>query len=224
MDQRLGGILGNANLIYATWGNMSTESSYVESFLNESIEIINQLDREAIDTCAALLRSVKDRGGRLFFAGSGGGAGHASHATADFRKIAGIESYSVTDNVSELTARINDEGWETAYEMWLKGSRMNSNDALFVFSVGGGDAEKGISTNLVRAIDHAKSVGAIVVGVAGRDGGHLLRTADAMILVPTIDPKNVTTQTEGFQALMWHLLVGHPALDGATPKWESVTL
>ncbi len=224
MDQRLGGILGNANLIYATWGNMSTESSYVESFLNESIEIINQLDREAIDTCAALLRSVKDRGGRLFFAGSAGGAGHASHATADFRKIAGIESYSVTDNVSELTARINDEGWETAYEMWLKGSRMNPNDALFVFSVGGGDAEKGISTNLVRAIDYAKSVGAIVVGVAGRDGGHLLRTADAMILVPTIDPKNVTTQTEGFQALMWHLLVGHPALDGATPKWESVTL
>ncbi len=224
MDQRLGGILGNANLIYATWGNMSTESSYVESFLNESIEIINQLDREAIDTCAAFLRSVKDRGGRLFFAGSGGGAGHASHATADFRKIAGIESYSVTDNVSELTARINDEGWETAYEMWLKASRMNPNDALFVFSVGGGDAEKGISTNLVRAIDYAKSVGAIVVGVAGRDGGHLLRTADAMILVPTIDPKNVTTQTEGFQALMWHLLVGHPALDGATPKWESVTL
>jgi D-sedoheptulose 7-phosphate isomerase len=203
---------------------MSTESSYVESFLSESIEIISQLDREAIDTCAALLRSVKDRGGRLFFAGSGGGAGHASHATADFRKIAGIESYSVTDNVSELTARINDEGWETAYEMWLKGSRMNPNDALFVFSVGGGDAEKEISTNLVRAIDHAKPVGAIVVGVAGRDGGHLLRTADAVILVPTIDPKNVTTQTEGFQALMWHLLVGHPALDGAIPKWESVTL
>jgi D-sedoheptulose 7-phosphate isomerase len=203
---------------------MSTQSSYVERFLNESIEIISQLDRESIGRSADLLKTVKDRGGRLFFAGSGGGAGHASHATADFRKIAGIQSYSVTDNVSELTARINDEGWDTAYEMWLKGSRMDANDALFVFSVGGGDAEKGISTNLVRAIDHAKSVGAIVLGVAGRDGGHLLRNADSMILIPTVDPKNVTTQTEGFQALMWHLLVAHPSLEGAVPKWESVTL
>lgn len=202
---------------------MSTENNYVDTFLNESIEILNQLDRDAIDKCAILLRALKDKGGRLFFAGSGGGAGHASHATADFRKIAGIESYSVTDNVSELTARVNDEGWDTAYEMWLKGSRMNSDDALFVFSVGGGDAEKGISTNLVRAIDHANSVGAVVLGVAGRDGGYLLRSADAIILVPTVDPNNITMQTEGFQALIWHLLVGHPKIEGATPKWESVT-
>jgi len=199
-------------------------SSYVERFLNESVQILSELDRGAIDRSAELLKVVKDRGGRLFFAGSGGGAGHASHATADFRKIAGIQSYSVTDNVSELTARINDEGWDTAYEMWLKGSHIDAKDALFVFSVGGGDSETGISTNLVRAIDHAKSVGAIVLGVAGRDGGHLKRHADSMILVPTVDPKNVTTQTEGFQALMWHLLVGHPALEGALPKWESVTL
>lgn len=203
---------------------MSTERSYVENSHNEAIELIKLIDRDSIQTSAALLKSVKVRSGRIFFAGSGGGAGYASHATADFRKIAGIESFSVTDNVSEPTARINDEGWDSAYEMWLKGSPMKSKDALFVFSVGGGDAEKCVSPNLVRAMDFANSVGATIIGVAGRDGRHLFRSADAIILVPTVDLKNVTTQTEGFQAMMMHLLAGHPILEGATPKWESVTL
>lgn len=170
-----------------------------------------------------VLVDTKRKGGRLFFAGSGGGAGHASHATADFRKIGAFEAYSVTDNVSELTARVNDESWESAYASWLKGSRINSDDCLFVFSVGGGDAEKNISGNLVEAIDTARQAGASVVGVVGRDGGHLRKHATASILVPTVDPAHVTYQVEGFQAVMWHLIVGHPALEGATPMWESVS-
>lgn len=200
-----------------------SQSAYVSDFLTESQEIIARLDHQSIERAADLLRALKERGGRLFFAGSGGGAGHSSHAAADFRKIVGIESYSVSDNVSELTARVNDESWEVAYERWLEGSHLNERDALFVFSVGGGDAAENISVNLVRAIDYARAVGAVVVGVAGRDGGHLARVADVSILIPTVNPNNVTTQTEGFQALIWHLLVGHPLLDGASPKWESVT-
>lgn len=200
-----------------------SQSAYVSDFLTESQEIIARLDHQSIERAADLLRALKERGGRLFFAGSGGGAGHSSHAAADFRKIVGIESYSVSDNVSELTARVNDESWEVAYERWLEGSHLNERDALFVFSVGGGDAAENISVNLVRAIDHARAVGAVVMGVVGRDGGHLARVADVSILIPTVNPNNVTTQTEGFQALIWHLLVGHPLLDGASPKWESVT-
>ena len=200
-----------------------SQSAYVSDFLTESQEIIARLDHQSIERAADLLRALKERGGRLFFAGSGGGAGHSSHAAADFRKIVGIESYSVSDNISELTARVNDESWEVAYERWLEGSHLNERDALFVFSVGGGDAAENISVNLVRAINHARAVGAVVMGVVGRDGGHLARVADVSILIPTVNPNNVTTQTEGFQALIWHLLVGHPLLDGASPKWESVT-
>lgn len=198
-------------------------SAYTEDFLSESIAILEQLDRADIDAVVEVLAATKSRGGRVFFAGSGGGAGHASHATADFRKIGSFEAYSVSDNVSELTARVNDESWDSSYSEWLKGSRINDNDCLFVFSVGGGDADKGISANLVQAVDTALAVGASVVGVVGRDGGHLRRVATASILIPTIDPSHVTYQVEGFQAMMWHLIIGHPVLEGATPMWESVS-
>lgn len=197
-------------------------STYATAFLDESTEIIRQLDGDAIDAVAAVLADTKARGGRLFFAGSGGGAGHASHATCDFRKLGGIESYSVTDNVSELTARINDDSWAASYADWLTASRIREGDTLFVFSVGGGDAERKISQNLVCAMDRAKEAGAYVVGVAGRDGGYLAKVADAAIIVPTVNPANTTTQAEGFQALLWHLLVMHPVLESATPMWESV--
>ena len=198
-------------------------SDYTRDFLSESREIIDQLDPADIDAVVNVLVTTKKTGGRLFFAGSGGGAGHASHATADFRKIGAFEAYSITDNISELTARVNDESWEGAYASWLEGSRINADDCLFVFSVGGGDAEKNISGNLVQAIDAARDAGASVVGVVGRDGGHLRKHATASILVPIVDPTHVTYQVEGFQALMWHLIVGHPALEGATPMWESVS-
>ena len=198
-----------------------TATTYTTDFLQESIDIIKQLDPLVLDKMATVLAETKARGGRLFFAGSGGGAGHSSHATCDFRKLAGIESYSVTDNVSELTARINDESWADSYANWLKVSHFNGKDAVFVFSVGGGDADKKISENLVKVVDLAREVGASIGGIAGRDGGHLAKYGDAVIVVPTINPSNVTTQTEGFQALLWHLVVCHPALNSATPKWES---
>jgi D-sedoheptulose 7-phosphate isomerase len=198
-------------------------SEYVKAFINESKAILDSLALEQIDGVIQEIVKVKTRSGRLFFAGSGGGAGHSSHAVCDFRKLAGIESYSITDNVSELTARINDESWAESYANWLKVSKINSDDGLFVFSVGGGDADKKISENLVQAIDLAKSVGSSIVGIVGRDGGHLARSANASIVVPSIDPRNVTTQTEGFQALLWHLIVCDPRLESATPMWESVS-
>ena len=199
-------------------------STHVTGFLAESVEILRQLDADSIDRVASVLAATKARGGRIFFCGSGGGAGHASHATCDFRKLGGIESYSVSDNVSELTARVNDDSWATAYADWLTTSRIKEGDTLFVFSVGGGDSERKISQNLVCAMDRAKEAGASVVGVVGRDGGYLRTVADAAIIVPSINPANTTTQTEGFQALLWHLLVAHPLLDSATPKWESVLI
>jgi D-sedoheptulose 7-phosphate isomerase len=195
----------------------------VESFVDESKKILESLSYEAIDEFAKTLAKVKHAGGRLFFVGSGGGAGHSSHAVCDFRKLAGIESYSVTDNVSELTARINDESWEDSYANWLKVSKINSKDGLFVFSVGGGDAVRKISENLVRAIDLAAEVGASIVGIVGRDGGHLAQKANACIVIPPIIASNITTQTEGFQALLWHMLVCHPYLESNTPMWESVS-
>ena len=195
---------------------------YTTAFLDEMQRIARQINVDDINAVLAVLVQVKNAGGRLFFAGSGGGAGHASHATADFRKIAGIESYSVTDNVSELTARINDDSWIDSYSAWLTVSRIGPNDALFVFSVGGGDASHGISLNLISAIDCALERGAGVVGIAGRDGGYLRQVGNACVIVPPQDPAHITQQTEGFQALLWHLLVGHPDLTGAMPKWESV--
>lgn len=198
-------------------------SEFTTEFLDEAIWILQSIDRKAVDEIADVLAAIRTAGGRLFFCGSGGGAGHSSHAACDFRKLAGIESYSVTDNVSELTARVNDDGWDGSYADWLSVSRIGRGDALFVFSVGGGDAERGISTNLVRAIDLARSVGAKVLGIAGRDGGHLARTADACVVIPALHPSNITAQTEGMQAVVWHMLVTHPRVCARTPKWESVT-
>jgi D-sedoheptulose 7-phosphate isomerase len=196
-------------------------TTHSDRFLGETVQILERTDRSDLEAVATVLAATRDRGGRLFFCGSGGGAGHASHATCDFRKLAGFEAYCVSDNVSELTARINDDGWDGAYAAWLRASRLQAGDCLFVFSVGGGDAERGISTNLVQAMDLAREVGAAIVGVAGRDGGHLRRVADASVVVPTADPAMVTAQAEGLQALFWHLLIMHPALCAATPKWES---
>ena len=195
---------------------------FVEKFLSQSIEIIKGLDHDQIEKMALGIAAVKARGGRLFILGSGGGAGHASHAVNDFRKIVGIESYSPTDNVSELTARINDDGWDTSYSNWLKLSRINAKDGILVFSVGGGDVEKGVSVNLVRCIQLAKDVGASVFGIVGRTGGFTKQQADACSIIPVVDAELVTPHTEGFQAVVWHLLVSHPALKAVQTKWESV--
>ncbi len=183
------------------------------------MEIARSIDAASIDRTVALLVQVRQRGGRLFFLGSGGGAGHASHAVNDFRKLAGFEAYCVTDNVSELTARINDEGWDTSYSNWLRASRLTSNDLLFVFSVGGGDLARNVSPNLVRAVEYAKEIGASVCGVVGRDGGYTAKIANACVIVPVINPACVTPHTESFQAVVWHLLVSHPELQQAATKW-----
>lgn len=197
-------------------------SSFSSAFLDESIQILRTLDAAEIDAVVAVLVETRLRGGRLFFCGSGGGAGHASHATCDFRKLGGFEAYCVSDNVSELTARINDDGWSQAYADWLAGSRISAADCLVVFSVGGGDEVQGVSPNLVNAILKAREVGASVTGIVGRDGGALRRLADASILVPTVVPDNVTAQTESMQALLWHLMIMHPDILRGTPKWESM--
>lgn len=194
---------------------------YSEQHLDEARRILSGLDVEAIERIASLLAEMRSRGGRLFFLGVGGGAGHSSHAVNDFRKLAGIEAYAPTDNVSELTARTNDEGWATVFVEWLKTSRLTGKDTLFVFSVGGGDVARNISPNIVTALQYAKSVGAQVVGVVGRDGGYTAQVADACVIVPTVNPSTVTPHTEAFQAVIWHLLVSHPALKIAPTKWES---
>lgn len=196
-------------------------SSFTETFLAETARIVSTIDRQSIEDVATGLAAVRAGGGRLFILGVGGSAGHASHAVNDFRKICGFEAYAPTDNVSELTARTNDEGWETTFVEWLKTSRLSAGDALLVFSVGGGNKEKNVSVNLVRAIDLAKERGAKVFGIVGRDGGHTKRTADACVLVPVVHDARVTPHTEGFAAVVWHLLVSHPALQVAATKWES---
>jgi D-sedoheptulose 7-phosphate isomerase len=197
-------------------------SSYAVAYLLEAIEVLNRIDSASIERTADLLADLRHRGGRLFFLGVGGGAGHASHAVCDFRKIAKIEAYTPADNVSELTARVNDDGWDTAYANWLQGSRLSSNDAIFVFSVGGGDLDRNISSNLVRALEYAQQIGARICGVVGRDGGFTARVADVCIVVPVVNPATITPHTEAFQALIWHLLVSHPRLKAAEMKWESV--
>lgn len=196
--------------------------SYAEQYLQEASEIIRRLDTAAIERVASLLAQIKADGGRLFFLGIGGNAANCSHAVNDFRKIAGIECYAPTDNVAELTARTNDEGWESVFAAWLKVSRLSARDALFVMSVGGGDVERNISANLVWAIQLAKQVGARVAGVVGRDGGFTARAADACVLIPTVNPERVTPHSEAFQALVWHLLVSHPLLKEKPTKWEAV--
>lgn len=201
---------------------MERQTSYTTRYLAEASEILRQLDPAAIERMVVLLVDLRARGGRLFILGVGGGAGHASHAVNDFRKIAGIEAYTPVDNVSELTARTNDDGWESVFVGWLRGSRLRATDMLLVFSVGGGDLERNISPNLVRALEYAKEVGATIGGIVGRDGGYTARVADACVIIPTVNPHTVTPHTEAFQAVIWHLLVSHPALRVGEMKWESV--
>ena len=196
--------------------------SFARTHLDEAKRIIDALDVNVIDRMADALAALRQREGRLFFLGVGGSAGNCSHAVNDFRKIAGIEAYAPTDNVSELTARTNDEGWETVFAEWLKVSKLKADDALFVFSVGGGSLEKNISPNLVRALQYAKTVGATVLGVVGRDGGYTAKVGDAVCIVPTVNPDAVTPHSEAFQAVIWHLLVSHPALKLNQTKWEGV--
>jgi D-sedoheptulose 7-phosphate isomerase len=197
--------------------------SYAKLHLNETLDIINRLDVSAIETMADMLAELRQAGGRLFFLGVGGSAGNCSHAVNDFRKIVGIESYAPTDNVSELTARTNDEGWATIFTEWLKVSKLSSRDAIFVFSVGGGNLEKNVSPNLVSAVQYAKVVGAKVMGVVGRDGGYTGRVADVCVIVPTVNPETITPHSEAMQAVVWHLLVSHPKLKAHQTRWESVT-
>jgi len=196
--------------------------SYAQQHLNEAVEIIQKIDVVAIEKMADLLATVKADGGRIFFLGVGGSAGNCSHAVNDFRKIVGIESYAPTDNVSELTARTNDEGWATVFVEWLKTSKLSARDAVFVFSVGGGNLGKNISPNLVMALQHAKKVGAKITGVVGRDGGYTVQVADVCVIVPTVNAESITPHAEAFQAVVWHLLVSHPKLKANQTKWESL--
>jgi D-sedoheptulose 7-phosphate isomerase len=195
--------------------------SYARQHLDEARQILDRLDADAIERVADLLLAVRERGGRLFFLGVGGSAGNCGHAVNDFRKIAGFEAYAPTDNVSELTARTNDEGWASVFVEWLRGSRLRKEDGVFVLSVGGGNLEKNVSPNLVSALQLAKERGASVVGVVGRDGGYTARVADACVVIPTVNDGNVTPHQEAFQAVVWHLLVSHPKLKQAQTKWES---
>ena len=195
--------------------------TFTKDFLKKTALVTESLDAGVIEKMVRVLAGIRESGGRVFFVGSGGGAGHASHATCDFRKLGGFEAICPTDNVSELTARINDEGWETSIAESLKASRINGRDALFVFSVGGGSEEKNISRNLVNAVKTAREAGAKILGVVGRDGGFTAANADACVVVPTVDPALVTPLTEAFQAVVWHLLVSHPALQKNGAKWET---
>lgn len=194
--------------------------SFVQQYLEETQQVTSQLNADAIEKVVDELAAVRERGGRLFILGVGGSAANASHAINDFRKICGFEAYAPTDNVSELTARTNDEGWATVFSEWLKGSRLTSRDALLIFSVGGGNLEKNVSPNLVSAIQIAKQVGASILGIVGRDGGYTAREATACVIVPTVNPDHVTPHSEAFQAVVWHLFVSHPKLKLNRTKWE----
>jgi D-sedoheptulose 7-phosphate isomerase len=200
---------------------MSGGESFAEKFLAEAAEIVERLDRTSLEKAAKMIGELRSAGGRLFILGVGGSAANASHAVNDFRKIAGIEAYAPTDNVSELTARTNDEGWATVFEAWLKTSKLQARDAVLVFSVGGGDVERNVSPNLVAALKLAKTVGAKIIGVVGRDGGYTAKVADACVLIPVVNPVHVTPHSEAFQAVVWHLLVSHPAVKVEQTKWES---
>lgn len=196
--------------------------SYSAKYLEEAVQIIKKIDPAKIEAMVEGLSQVHKGGGRLFFLGVGGSAANASHAVNDFRKICGMEAYAPTDNVSELTARINDDGWESVFTNWLKGSRLSKKDAVMIFSVGGGNAEKNISPNLVHALKFSKSVGCKIFGIVGRDGGFTAKSADHCLIVPTVNPETVTTHAEAFQAVLWHLIVSHPKLKAHEMKWESV--
>lgn len=197
-------------------------TSFTQEFLKETTSIVEQLNINDIEAVAHLLAQQRAKGGRLFILGVGGSAASAAHAVNDFRKLANFEAYAPTDNVSELTARTNDEGWDTVFAAWLAGSRLNDKDALLVFSVGGGDAKRNVSTNLVKAVDYAKTCGAVITGIVGRDGGYTAKMADACVVIPMVSPVHVTPHTEAFHGVVWHLLVSHPALKAASTKWESM--
>ncbi len=201
----------------------SNQNKFTEGYLAEAVQIISKLDAASIEKAASILASTRAAGGRLFILGVGGSAANASHAVNDFRKIAGIEAYAPTDNVSELTARANDEGWSSIFDRWLRTSRLRSNDLLMVFSVGGGNIEKNVSPNLVAALKYAESIGTKIIGVVGRDGGYTATVADACILIPTVNSAHITPHTEAFQAVVWHLLVSHPSVKMQSTKWESIT-
>ena len=200
----------------------SGNSNFSAVFIDQAIEIARQIDTVSIETTVKILAEVKHNGGRLFIVGSGGGAAHASHAVNDFRKIVGLEAYTPTDNVAELTARINDDGWDTSYSRSLEGSKIGKNDALMVLSVGGGDVNHAVSINLVNCVKLANEVSAKVVGIVGRSGGYTLQNSDACVVIPPLFDETVTAHTEAFQAVVWHLLVSHPLLQSNTPKWESI--
>lgn len=195
---------------------------FIKKYLSETIRIVQQLDTKQIERMTSILAETRANGGRLFILGVGGSAANASHAVNDFRKIVGIETYAPTDNVSELTARTNDEGWASVFETWLRTSRLRSTDAVLVLSVGGGNLEKNVSPNLVAALKCAKQTGARILGIVGRDGGYTAQVADACVIIPTVNPTHTTPHSEAFQAVVWHLLVSHPALKQAETKWESV--
>jgi D-sedoheptulose 7-phosphate isomerase len=195
---------------------------FITRYFQEVQQVAAGIDRAVVDRIIELMVDVRGKGGRLFILGVGGSAGNAGHAVNDFRKIAHFESYAPTDNVSELTARINDDGWETSFANWLKGSRLSANDMLLILSVGGGDPERNVSMNLVKAMDHAREVGAKITGIVGRDGGYTAQVADACVIVPTISPETVTAHSEAFQAVVWHLFVSDPRLQTAPMKWESL--
>ena len=197
--------------------------TYSKQHLDETIEVVRAIDVTQVENLVSLVAETKSKQGRVFFIGVGGSAGNASHAVNDFRKIANIEAYAPTDNVSELTARTNDEGWETVFEQWLRMSRLSANDLLFVLSVGGGDLDKNISPNIVRALQYGKTVGARITGIVGRDGGFTAKVADVIVKVPTVNPANITPHAESMQGVIWHLLVSHPKLKMAETKWESAT-
>jgi D-sedoheptulose 7-phosphate isomerase len=197
-------------------------ADFCRQFLSEAQQIIERLDTAAIEKCVMIFSETRASGGRLFILGVGGSAANASHAVNDFRKIVGLEAYAPTDNVSELTARTNDEGWAGVFASWLRVSRLRSDDCVLVLSVGGGNLEKGVSPNLVEALEYARSVGAKITAIVGRDGGHAAKVADACVIIPTVNPVHVTPLSEAFQAVVWHLIVSHPALKQAETKWESI--
>ncbi|MDD5190461.1 MAG: SIS domain-containing protein, partial [Dehalococcoidales bacterium] len=196
--------------------------SYTRQYLEEVKQIADQLDVNAIDKLVDVITEIRGKNGRLFFLGVGGSAGNATHAVNDFRKIAGIECYAPTDNVSELTARINDDGWEGIFAAWLKTSKLNAKDGIFIFSVGGGNIEKNVSPNLVKAVEFAKATGAKVLGIVGRDGGYTAKVADAVVIIPTVNKETITPHTESYQGVIWHLVVTHPKIKAAETKWESI--
>jgi len=198
------------------------DAGFTDDFIQETIHILEAISRADVEAVAQGLRATRERGGRLFILGVGGSAGHASHAVNDFRKICSFEAYAPTDNVSELTARINDDGWETSYSEWLKGSRLSRDDAVLIFSVGGGDRRRNVSANLVKALELARERGSSIYGVVGRDGGFTREVADACVVIPPLFDQHITPHTEGLCAVIWHLLVSHPALQVHTTKWQSI--